>query len=254
MIVNSYIGLINSIISENNFLIGANPLLHRTKMIANTVAPAKKSKKSKKDNEITENVSDVMAINNIDWKKIIWNKKFKYIELNRIVNFYFSSIDKDHVGLTMTQEYTIDHHKQLIITHLKINIQHYLLVSINDEPVVNIQEGFDFYMNQPANIINLNIITTILSILSSMETNKKNILMIKNIKSDLYTSLINYYQLDGSITNIKSIDLTAVVDNIIRIKIEIQVQNDKNTKILEEFFDFDCPAFSLPELIVIHKR
>jgi hypothetical protein len=252
MIINSFIGLINSIIAENKYLIGVNPLLYRTKTTNPTTVVTKKSKK-RKENEMEIN-QEILVIHDLDWKKIIWNKKFKHITLNRIVSFYFSSIDNDHVGLTMTQEYTIDHHKQLIITHLKINIKHYLLMAINDHPVLNIAEGFDHYMNQTVNVTNLNIITTVLSILSSMACNKKNILMIKNIKSDLYTDLINYYQLNGPIVNIKSLNLTPTVDNIIRIKIEIDVEQDKVMKTLEEFFDFDCPVFSLPELILIHKR
>ena len=59
MVVNGFIGLINGIIENNEYFIGMNPLIRN------------------------------MDIKNIDWKKIIWGKKYKNIQLQRIINFYF---------------------------------------------------------------------------------------------------------------------------------------------------------------------
>jgi hypothetical protein len=253
MILNGFIGLVNGIINDNQILIKNNPLLRREKIMDNPEkSPAKKSKKSKKE-EVAQDPL-LLPIQAIDWKKIIWSKKFKTIELQRIVNFYFFSIDEHHVGLNLTQEYLMDHHRHLITTTLKIHIKQYLLVAINDVPVIQIQEGFNGYMNQPVTIKNLNIIGTVLSILSSMESARKNILMIKNIKPDLYTPLINYYQMEGKVTAINAIDIQEVVDNIMRIKIQMEVEKNQKKIIVEEFFDFDCPSFSAPELIVVHNK
>ena len=100
---------------------------------------------------------------------------------------------------------------------------------------------------------NLNIIATVFAIINCIESNNFNLIMIKNIKSSLYSPLINYYSSKGSVEFIKSISIMDLFDNVKRCTIQLILkQKDKHTEI-EEYFDFDCPQYSFPELVMIYN-
>jgi hypothetical protein len=273
-IINSFIGLINSITSGNHYLITINPLLYRTKNItSNTENPdvnvnheeekkKKNSKKSKKTDTTNENITtnessqwEAMAINNLNWKQILWNDEFDNIKLNKIIDYYFFGIDEDTLGIKITQEYTINDEKKYVKTILHINDKNNLLLKINDIEILNFDESFKEFFGVPTSIDNLNMITTIFSILSSIENkNNKNILMMKNIKPNLYTQLINYYSYQWHLSSIKNITINLLVDNLYRCYFMMEVINNGVTKLVESIFDFECPNYSFPELITIYNK
>jgi hypothetical protein len=220
LVINGFICLINSIIADNDYLINKNPLIRKD-----------------------ENSSSV-------WKKIIWNKKYKTIELTRIINFYFFSAG-ENVGVNINQEYLLDKEKHIITTRIIINGNNYTIVKVNETPITT---GDPQYMAVEFNIRNLNIIGTVLSILAAMNGNKKNILMLRNIKSDLYGPLINNYHLEGSIHSIESMAVTHLMDNLYRCKIVLTVALQKKKKTVEEYFDFDCPSYSFPQLVNVPNK
>jgi hypothetical protein len=247
-IINSYITLINSVILDNNYLININPLIHRDLLQENI-----KNKKKKKNSKETMESSDDIIFRDVDWKKIIWNKKPKFIQLERIINHFFFSIDEYFIGLNIDQEYTIDNKKQIICTKLKINLKNLIISEINDTVVNNIS-GSQQYLKIDTTLENLNIIATLFGIINCLQGNHFNIIMIKNIKSNLYNSLINYYKSKGIIETIKSIEINPLFDNIKRCKIQLIINNNGKSTEVEEYFDFDCPKYAFPELVMVYNQ
>lgn len=265
-IINSYINLINSIISNNNYLTKINPLLYRNKISKEIENLPRKTKKNSKKKIIESMaiIKEVIPLKDIDFKNIILKKNYKKIQLNRIIDYYFTSLNENLLKITINQEYLLDNKKNYITTELTFDSNNNLLLKINDTDLFNDNnfQEFNYFMNLKNTIENLNIVSTVLGVISSIETQEKNnILMIKNIKPEIYNELINYCSFDGQIVNIKNLSIDLVFDNIYRCFMILELNfkenkksNDK-TKLVEQYFDFECPGYSMPQLIsVYHKK
>jgi hypothetical protein len=273
-ITNCYISFFNALENENQEILNINPLLN---FYGNHQIKEKKVKgrgRGKKDIESPETIlgnnCSPIDINII--KEEIYNyhgprnkDKVGFLRLERIISVSFLYTMEKDILMEVVQECLQEEKKIILITKLILDAKNYCLKKINNLELwnenllsVNNDKGEkdkNFY-GLHYNLTNLIIFSTFLAIMSSLECeNQQSLLMIKNISSALYSPIINYYKKNNRLKAISLLKIDALYDNVQRVCILSTHSNGQGDIVeTEDYLDFECPTYSVPELIRIYNK
>ena len=249
----------------------------------NVVRTKKKSKKIVEEKK--EDVSWIMPTLDMHLiMKAIYNQSpldnqegEEPLKLERIISVSFLYNLDNSILMEIVQECLKGRERIILITKMILDPKNYFLKKINDFDLWNKDELLEienkniatveeqkenepnkqhnFYGLSP-NLKNLTIFSTFLAIMSSLECkNQQSLLMIKNISSSLYSTLINYYKKQNILQSISLLKIDPLYDNIQRVCILSSNKTPEGISVeTEDYLDFDCPAYSVPELVKMYSK